>query len=108
MKCPVFLDDVNYRVTSPFGYRTHPVTEQQQSFHGGIDIVSSQSNTQQNRRLLQPYYSNQKDVKGYSEKLVAGGNYVSIMTRPHGDVISTWHTVPVPNLQVGDYVRTTA
>lgn len=29
------------RITSPFGYRTHPVTGQQGSFHAGVDIAGS-------------------------------------------------------------------
>jgi murein DD-endopeptidase MepM/ murein hydrolase activator NlpD len=29
----------NYRITSPYGYRTHPVTGQRNSFHDGIDLV---------------------------------------------------------------------
>lgn len=30
-----------YRITSPFGYRTHPVTGAKQTFHTGIDLVKS-------------------------------------------------------------------
>lgn len=33
----------NGRLSSPFGYRTHPVTGEQDSFHGGIDIAGSGS-----------------------------------------------------------------
>lgn len=29
----------NYRITSPFGYRTHPITGKKNSFHTGIDLV---------------------------------------------------------------------
>lgn len=28
------------RITSPFGYRVHPITKQRSSFHNGIDIAA--------------------------------------------------------------------
>lgn len=28
-----------YRVTSPYGYRTNPITGQKNTFHDGIDLV---------------------------------------------------------------------
>jgi len=31
----------DYRVTSPFGYRTHPITGKKNSFHTGIDLVKN-------------------------------------------------------------------
>ncbi|WP_117161353.1 M23 family metallopeptidase [Paraliobacillus sp. X-1268] len=31
----------NYKITSLFGYRTHPITGVKQSFHTGIDLVKS-------------------------------------------------------------------
>lgn len=30
-----------FRITSPYGYRTHPVTGEKNSFHAGIDLVKS-------------------------------------------------------------------
>ena len=31
----------DYRITSPFGYRTHPITGKKNSFHTGIDLVKN-------------------------------------------------------------------
>jgi len=105
----VFLDNVDFRVTSKFGYRTHPVTQQQQAFHGGIDIVS---NPARYPTRIKPIAAGRiiaikRDVKGYSEKSgETGGNYVSIM---HDDRMETrykhlaYGSIP-DNLDVGDYV----
>ena len=109
MKCPVFLDDVGFRVTSPFGYRIHPVTEQQQSFHGGIDIVSEPVKYPTRIKPIAAgcIVAVKKDVKGYSEKSgETGGNYVCIQ---HADLMETrykhlaYGSIP-ESLKVGDYV----
>ena len=109
MWCPVFIDNVGFRVTSPFGYRTHPVTEQQQSFHGGIDIVSEPVKYPTRIKPIAAGYivSIKQDVQGYSEKSgETGGNYVYIM---HDDQMETrykhlaYGSIP-ESLKIGDYV----
>ena len=109
MWCPVFIDNVGFKVTSPFGYRTHPVTEQQQSFHGGIDIVSEPIKYPTRIKPIAAGYivAVKKDVKGYSEKSgETGGNYVCIQ---HADLMETrykhlaYGSIP-ESLNVGDYV----
>lgn len=109
MWCPVFIDNVGFRVTSKFGYRTHPVTEQQQSFHGGIDIVSEPIKYPTRIKPIAAgcIVAVKKDVKGYSEKSgETGGNYVCIQ---HDNLMETrykhlaYGSIP-ESLNVGDYV----
>jgi peptidoglycan hydrolase-like protein with peptidoglycan-binding domain len=109
MWCPVFIDNVGFKVTSPFGYRTHPVTEQPGTLHGGIDIVSEPIQYPTRIKPIAAGYivAVKKDVKGYSEKSgETGGNYVYIM---HDDRMETrykhlaYGSIP-ESLNVGDYV----
>ena len=61
------------RVTSPFGYRTHPVTGEKGSFHAGIDLGAKKGT---------PIYATRDGVVEAGSGHKTRGNYVYI---DHGD-----------------------
>lgn len=78
---PIFAEPGDFNVTSPFGYRTHPVTGENQSFHSGVDgtlWVNGGSTT----ATICAYADGtvvdcRNDVPGYSDTY-GNGNYVAI------------------------------
>lgn len=64
-------------LTSPFGYRTHPVTGEQNKFHSGVDLASS-------RDTVFSILHGVVEKSGYSVLL---GNYVIVK---HGEYTSTY------------------
>ncbi len=64
-------------INSPFGYRTHPITGEYLSFHGGVDI---------NVGYGVPVHASQSGVVAYAGWHYSYGNYVLIN---HGGGIST-------------------
>lgn len=60
-------------ISSPFGYRTHPVTGQRQSFHNGVDYKA---------KMGEPIYAPCDGVVSFS-KHPSGGTQI-ILTNPGG------------------------
>ncbi|GEN51246.1 M23 family metallopeptidase [Alkalibacterium pelagium] len=74
------------RITSPFGYRTHPVTGQQGSFHAGVDIAGSGPiRASRAGTVTQASYS---------------GSYGYTVIIDHGNGYSTLYAHMQPNLSV--------
>lgn len=87
------------RVTSPEGYRTHPVTGALYSFHSGIDIGGNSEGT--------PVYAAAAGtVSGIIWRYKCGGNMLYINVTVGGKQYTTfyYHLLTI-NVKVGDIVR---
>lgn len=79
-------------LTSSFGYRTHPVTKKQKSFHSGVDLVA-------NRDTVYSILHGIVESSGYNKLL---GNYVRIK---HGDYSSIYGHLSTRFVETNDIVK---
>lgn len=64
-----------FRVASPFGYRTDPITGASGSWHGGVDLVGNDRNV---RAVMGGWVINSRIITDTSNKTSEWGEYVSI------------------------------
>lgn len=66
-----------FRIASPFGYRTDPITGEEHSWHGGVDLVGNDRNVRSviGGRVLQ---SRMAENLGDGNRTWEWGNYVSV------------------------------
>lgn len=90
----IWLVPCNYiRISSRFGYRTHPVTGEKQSFHKGVDLAVG----------CTPIYATRAGVVTAATYNDISGNYVKI---DHGDGFSSTylHMCKAPYVKAGQFV----
>lgn len=63
----------NPKITSNYGYRTHPISGKKNSFHYGIDLISQKEN--KNIYAIEDGYV-QKILTGQDKKTTGYGNYI--------------------------------
>lgn len=66
-----------FRLTSRYGYRTHPITGQKMSFHGGIDLVV-ESSDKAVVSVADGYVVQSRIVTDKSDATWQWGNYIAI------------------------------
>lgn len=64
-----------FRVASPFGYRTDPITGAAGSWHGGVDLVGNDRNV---RAVMGGWVINSRIITDPANKTSEWGEYVSI------------------------------
>lgn len=79
-------------LTSPFGYRTHPVTGEKRKFHSGVDLASHQD-------TVYSILHGVVEKSGYSKLL---GNYVQVN---HGEYISIYGHLSTRFVLANDLVK---
>lgn len=85
-------------ITSPWGYRTHPVTGKTYSFHGALDIGGNSEGTK-------VYAAAAGEVVGIVERSSCGGNkvYVNVNVKGKQYVTYYYHLLKI-NVKPGDIV----
>ena len=86
---------VGARLSSPYGYRTHPVTGEKESFHTGIDLAIKKGT---------PIYASRSGTITY---MARNGNYGNLVKIDHGDGYMTYYAHCnnfASGLKVGDKV----
>lgn len=93
--CPVFSEHEPFQVTSPFGYRVHPITGRGEG-HKGVDIISTVSYTAK----IVPIAQGTVIKVGYDSEC---GYNVSVQHSP--DMVSMYfHLERMPDVKVGQDV----
>lgn len=69
--------DSSFRIASPFGWRTDPITGEEHSWHGGVDLVSDDRNVRgvTGGTVLR---SRMAEDRGDGDRTWEWGNYVSV------------------------------
>lgn len=65
-------------ITSPYGYRTHPVTGEKGSFHSGIDIARAASGIKQNTPYGAPIFAAESGTVTFAGDNGGYGNLIEI------------------------------
>ena len=68
--------DSAFYIASPYGYRTDPITFQSNVWHGGVDLVSDDTNV---RTVVSGSVLKSRIVTDKSDRTWEWGNYVSIV-----------------------------
>ena len=91
----------NPKITSNYGYRTHPISGKKNSFHYGVDLISRKGNN--NIYAIEDGYV-QKILTGQEKKTTGYGNYIWI--RYPRINLSLFHAhCKIINLKKGDKVK---
>lgn len=90
----------NYKITSRYGMRFHPVDKVNKK-HNGIDLVTSKGGKTGYADYIMAHTGGTVDAVGYTDTV---GNYINI--RVDKDTIMVYrHLRDLPTLQVGDAVK---
>jgi murein DD-endopeptidase MepM/ murein hydrolase activator NlpD len=95
----MFPSNINPRISSGYGPRTHPITHEKAKMHNGVDIGGLPAGT---KILLPPESAGAKVITVTSKEL--DGNYI-IIELTNGDRLSFSHLQKLPPWKKGDVLN---
>lgn len=96
-----FPNYTGYRITSPFGMRTHPVTGKPSTMHNGIDIVAKTSSGGSATDYITAHTGGTVSAVGYNS---SAGYYVQIQVAPN-TIMVYYHLKAMSSVKKGATVK---